>query len=503
MKTATLLRRIAWSASFLLAVAVLLWTMAATSAWIVRGELNRDARQRLWLLQHDEPLWRWSPRYPQDLVSGHAFGKAHLLVGVDGLDSVSGDGSPFDLGLPLTHPVDLHHWSTLLIHAKSSSPGRLGLSWETPEQKGCLIADVAELSTHSNEIRVDLGHLQALSSDSAHPLCQLPQVATMLRLRPIIPAGASWLLKDVTLQAGMPIPPPATASLMLEGSVAQARQQLANWHAEQAAPRIRLPTGASAEQALTLRDDILARQPGAIIATDNQTLTPSPRLTWLPWLGWAGCMLYLATLLFAAQYRTRESIALALIVLGPLWLIIGLQWQLHPSIPAIIGFVGALGFAAWREWHLPRPVTWRWFGPDKNGWLWPLGLVIVAYVMVLAVDGHHLRPLPWRHVLIYLVWASLQQWLILVVVMRRWEQWRWPSALCVLVTALTFALLHTPNGLLMQMCFLAELYWAWCFLRTRSLAPIAIAHAACALIVEAGLAGPVLRSLEVSGRFFL
>ncbi|HMH67437.1 MAG TPA: hypothetical protein VK519_05910, partial [Pinirhizobacter sp.] len=59
-------------------------------------------------------------------------------------------------------------------------------------------------------------------------------------------------------------------------------------------------------------------------------------------------------------------------------------------------------------------------------------------------------------------------------------------------------------GALMQMCFIGELWWAWCYYRGRSLVPIAVAHAACALVLEAGLAGgSYLRSLEVSARFFL
>jgi hypothetical protein len=54
----------------------------------------------------------------------------------------------------------------------------------------------------------------------------------------------------------------------------------------------------------------------------------------------------------------------------------------------------------------------------------------------------------------------------------------------------------------MQFCFVAELGWAWCFLRSRTLLPVALAHAASALILESALAGSTLRSLEVSARFF-
>jgi hypothetical protein len=58
--------------------------------------------------------------------------------------------------------------------------------------------------------------------------------------------------------------------------------------------------------------------------------------------------------------------------------------------------------------------------------------------------------------------------------------------------------------MLMQLCFVGELWWAWCYLRSRSVLPVALAHATCALLVESGLAGgALLRSLEVSARFFL
>nr|WP_255436733.1 CPBP family glutamic-type intramembrane protease [Rhodanobacter sp. PCA2] len=92
---------------------------------------------------------------------------------------------------------------------------------------------------------------------------------------------------------------------------------------------------------------------------------------------------------------------------------------------------------------------------------------------------------------------------MLAVVLRRLEGGRLPAGLAVLLCALVFALMHTPNGVLMQLCLLAELWWAWCFRRSRALLPVAAAHAACALVVEASLAGGLLRSLEVSARFFL
>jgi membrane protease YdiL (CAAX protease family) len=76
------------------------------------------------------------------------------------------------------------------------------------------------------------------------------------------------------------------------------------------------------------------------------------------------------------------------------------------------------------------------------------------------------------------------------------------TALAIIATAIAFALLHTPNGMLMQLCFVAELWWGWCFVRSRSVLPVGVAHAIAALLVEAGLVGGLVRSLEVSARFF-
>ena len=78
-----------------------------------------------------------------------------------------------------------------------------------------------------------------------------------------------------------------------------------------------------------------------------------------------------------------------------------------------------------------------------------------------------------------------------------------PRPFAVLVTALAFALLHTPNGLLMQLCFVAELGWAWWYTYHRSLLPVALAHAAAAVVLQAGLTGGILRSLEVSARYLM
>ncbi len=170
-------------------------------------------------------------------------------------------------------------------------------------------------------------------------------------------------------------------------------------------------------------------------------------------------------------------------------------------MPGLLGFAVALLFAALAEWR-QRPASWRWLG-DWRAWLPPFALLPLVLLLIAGYGGQHATaPTPGR-VLVYLLWAVLQQWLMLAVVLRRLEGGRLSPALAVLLTALVFALMHAPNGTLMQLCLLAELWWTWCFRRWRALLPVAVAHAACALLIEASLLGGLLRSLQVSARFFL
>jgi hypothetical protein len=177
-----------------------------------------------------------------------------------------------------------------------------------------------------------------------------------------------------------------------------------------------------------------------------------------------------------------------------------LRWGVEPSIPGALAFVAALIYGGQGEWRR-RPVTWSWLGHRTADWLWPLVPLPVAAALI-AADGHGLTKLPTLHIVAYFAWALLQQWAMLAVVMGRLRKTQLPAPVIVLITATVFGLLHTPNGALMQLCFMAELWWAWCFLRAPRLLPIAVAHALSALLVESGLTGHWLRSLEVSARFF-
>jgi hypothetical protein len=371
--------------------------------------------------------------------------------------------------------------------------------------QACVATDALRISQGFTDELIDLRALSwhAPSGGSCPP----PEVVGyMLRLRPQLPTHATLRLAQAALVASESPWLPAD----IGADAADIRLQVAHAStdalppAPHSVPLIRLPADASAEAMLSLRDRVRRHWPAALVVPWGQPLSSVRADAMPPWLDGLVCGLYLAWLLWLAWRQTREVrhpwIEVAAIAAGPLWLIAGLRWGPQLSIPGIIAFVASLVYAGQAEWRR-RPVDWSWWGQTWGDWLWPLVPIPVAAALILA-DGHGLVRLDTSHILAYLVWALLQQWAMLAIVMGRLQHTRLPKPVIVLIIAGLFGLLHTPNGSLMQLCLAAELWWAWRFLRSPRLLPIALAHAASALLVESGLTGHLLRSLEVSARFF-
>lgn len=495
-------RRLLAGAGFALLAALLLFGLHALAARITAAHLQRVADRQAALIEQGQPLWQWRLRQPHDLVAGRAFGDADVRRADGGLRIASRDGTPFELGLPVSGMLDPGHWPLLTLRGTADAPFRLGVAWQPRlGQPGCFDWQDTPIAAGPLHVVVDLRQLHWQAADGSD--CAAPQRIEVLRLKLALPARASLRLDTVALTRDTPLPIPAQATLQLSPDPVTATRQLAGT-ALPAAPWIALPAGASAETQLALREQVWRQRPGALILPHGDVpvaANPSADRGWLPWTGTIAYLLALAGLAgYSSRLPQRRGWELAACLAGPLWLVIGLQLGLRLTLPCLLVFAGALLFAAQAEWR-QRPAGWRW-GGGWRAWLLPLALLPLAGLLVASFGGHVKAP-TLGHALTYLLWAILQQWLMLTVVLRRLEGSRLPPALAVLLTALVFALMHTPNGALMQLCLPAELWWAWCFRRTRALLPIAVAHAACALLVEAGLVGGLLRSLEISARFFL
>ncbi len=494
-------RRLLAGAGFALLTALLLFGLHDLAARITAAHLRLVADRQTALIAQGQPLWQWRLRQPHDLVAGRAFGAADVRRADDGLRIASRDGAPFELGLPVSGMLDPGHWPLLVLRGAADAPFRLGVAWQPRlGQPGCYGWQDTPVAAGPLHVVFDLRQLHWQAADGSD--CAVPQRIEVLRLKLALPARAALHLDAVALRRGAPLPIPAQPTLQLSPDPATATRQLADT-ALPAAPWIALPAGASAETQLALRERVWRQRPGALILPqgDVPVAASSVDRAWLPWAGTIAYLLALAGLAwYSPRLPQRHWWELAACLAGPLWLVIGLQLGLRLTLPGLLVFAGALLFAAQAEWR-QRPAGWRWSG-GWRAWLLPLALLPLAGLLVASFGGHYRTP-TFGHVLTYLLWAILQQWLMLAVVLRRLEGGRLPPALAVLLTALAFALMHTPNGALMQLCLLAELWWAWCFRRTRALLPVAVAHTACALLVEAGLVGGLLRSLEVSARFFL
>ena len=491
-----------------LAIGAVVLALRWLSLTLTSAHLRDDAQQQWSALSRGEALWHWRLRQRDDVVAGRAFGQATLTANDEGLLATSLDGSPFELGLPAGDGLDLAHWPVLALSLRQPAPAAAALAvrWDNAQGHGCVSTAMPFPASRSwnIDLRMLTWHNTGLAARGGDDACSLPSHAPLLRLVITLPAKDALRLASAGLIGHARSK--SSASVTIPTQPQQARQVIATQsHRDNGAPMLQLPASASAEQLLRWRDQIREVAPGAVILTANQTLRANPRFLW-PWTGWLALGLYLLALAFMDRRHRAGQLAepwiAAAALAGPLWLIAGLQLGEHLTAPAALGFVGAFLFAARAE-HRTRPRCWRFVGTLLSAHWWlPFAAVPVALLAQHTLDHGFTALIP-RQALFYFGWALLQQWLILSVLLCRLERLFKTPFMAVLLAALAFALLHTPNGGLMTLCFLSELYWAWCFARSRALLPIALAHAISALIVGAGLAGtPWLRSLEVSTRFF-
>ncbi|RDS79951.1 CPBP family intramembrane metalloprotease [Dyella monticola] len=502
MNPASRLRTACAFAGYVLVAVVVCLLLSRLASRITAAHLLDQAQQQLARVQAHEPLWAWHLHKPHDLVAGHAFGHAQLAREDDALRITSSDGEPFELGLPVAWSLDLHHWPILEIALRSSAPGTLGVVWQSGNPPGCLSKTPDRLTPDTRSLRIDLRDMAWQGSDIGD--CSTLGSAQMLRLRIQIPAQASVTLASVQLLTTEPMQRQEAVIDLPGDSMKLDLAALATRVQNEPMPLFRLPGDSSAETMLALRDQLRARWPAALIAPADTTPHAEPPAINHPAVAWAACIIYLLVLACLVWRPVGGSLGpwveLIGCLLGPLWLIAGLHWGLRPTALGLAAFGGGLVYAlAIERRHVPR--LWRWPASGRD-WMWPLATALVTIALILAC-GHALHPLPLSHVFVYFGWAWLQQWLMLVVLLHRFERIVHRANWAIVAVAVVFALLHTPNGMLMQLCFVGELGWAWCFLRGRSVLPIALAHAICALLVESGLAGgTLLRSLEVSARFF-
>ena len=429
--------------------------------------------------------WSWRFRSSDEVVAGRVFGHGTLEPGDDGLVVRSTDGSPLQIGLPFSRPADIGRLDTLVMDIRASAAGTYGVSVRQNLDGPLVQASLGTLAPDRLAAPVRLREL-AWTDALGHATTR-PVRAAMLRLDVTLPAGATLLLDHAELR------PPS-------GAIDP--------------PMDALPAGLSAEGLLAWRDNLRAADPLVTFGDVPPSVALPPWRAWLPSTGYLLLLVMAAyaTLrnrrratvtpiqtrgLFGLGPRLTDVLDAALVVAGPVVFIASLDFGARVAPERVALFAGGVGYAIFLTLSRRLP-PWRWLARGKAS-AWPFAAVAVALVLALGV-GHKPTWPSLRHIAAYVAWATFQQWLLLAVVCGLLAR-AFPRPWAVLLSAFAFALLHMPNGLLMQLCFVAEVGWAWWYVHHRALLPVAVAHAVSAVVLQAGLAGGLLRSLEVSARF--
>ena len=485
-----------FAATALLLAAVLVWIGNALTAQALERQAERDAAT---YAQGRSP-WQWAPRRARDVVAQRVFGAGTLTPTASGLRLRLASSQPVQIGLPLSVPMDFVRLPRLRLELDAGAPIALALAGRQTLDGPAYYTPVTVLKPGAATLDLAIDTLPWVIADRRVPP---PARFAMLRLTVLGAPGATLTLRRIEL-----LPPTALPRGVDALAAAQSYDRFMALPppATLALPVVMLPPALDASALLTARDRIQGRAPAAVIVPRGDLGSvlaaavagpPSPAAATPPLLPPGLALLALAVLLRPPrQARLRALIEAAVALLPAAWLIIGMHYdgRIDRTDAAMIA-VG-LAYAAVLEWHA-RPRDWTLLAPAR-AWIVPLLPVLAALAAWAVLHGSAPEPLP---ALRYLGWALLQQFMLQVVVARR-LQVASNREVATLATAALFALLHAPNTPLMLLTFAGGLLWTAWFLRRRALLPVALAHAAAALLIG-GLVAPDtwLRSLEVGARY--
>ena len=485
-----------FAVSALLLAAALAWTGNALTAQV----LERHAERAAAAYASGHSPWRWQPRRAQDVVAQRVFGNATLRSAASGLQLRLTSAQPVQIGLPLDVPMDFVRLPRLRLELDASAPIALALIGRQTLDGPAYDAPVGVLKPGSATLDLTIDTLPWVIAD--RPVLP-PAHFAMLRLTLQGAPGSLLTLQQIELL------PPATlphGTAALATAQPYSRFMATSPQSAAALPVVILPRGLDASGLLAARDHVLARAPAAVIVPPGDLGAvlaaaaagpPAPAAATSPLLPLGLALLALGVLLRPPRhFRVRALIEAGVALVPAAWLIIGMHYdgRIGRADAALIA-VGLI-YAAALEWRA-RPRDWTLLAPART-WAVPLLPALAALLAWAILHGAAPEPLS---ALRYLGWALLQQFMLQVIVARRLQR-AGNREVATLATATLFALLHAPNTPLMLLTFAAGLLWTAWFLRQRALLPVALAHAAAALLIG-GLVTPEgwLRSLEVGARY--
>ncbi len=509
----------------------------AATAWLLdrlaqlqfTAHLRDQAAHALALAARGATPYRWQFISPDDIVAGRVFGADDLRFGDAGL-SVRSSGPGFEIGLVLARKLDLRRFPNLHIEAEVDAPALVQIvareNLDSPE----LISTALSLHPGQHSSTVDLGNTGWKSDGhDANP----PPAAAMLRLHVTLPPGKEFRLHAATVervagarlidlgQSPHIIDPENTvgAGTVVVRLPFREPSQKVDIETISTNDNVRmpllvlLPQHGRVEQQIAMRNAVFDVLPGAILIPEYAVESSFEQARveaansrsegfgisrWV-WLAAFASMIGYCRWHPPRPPRLRAFAEIVLALIVPLWLILGGHFDGNPDAAQKVLIALSLAYS----FSLSIPRRWQWNG-SMRAWLLAGAVVVLATVLGLAAhrSGDPLRAIGAGHIARYVLWALLQQYLICAVCTERWQIVTGVGVMAAYFGALGFALMHTPNAVLMLATFTGGLCWCALYLRERALLPLAVSHAASALVLLALLPADILASAEVSARFF-
>jgi hypothetical protein len=181
----------------------------------------------------------------------------------------------------------------------------------------------------------------------------------------------------------------------------------------------------------------------------------------------------------------------------------GALWTAGAVQAVFIGLTAALAAA----WSLSEPRFWPDWGLDprsirRGWWIVPIAVAIAGLILLAAGRWHTLqppadKPSVYSKVLLYPIWALIQQFLVQSFFFLRLERLLRGGRRAVIATALLFSSAHIPNPVLVPVTLAGGLILSELFRRYRTLYPLAVAQVLVALALSVSIPQPVLHDMRV------
>ncbi len=198
-----------------------------------------------------------------------------------------------------------------------------------------------------------------------------------------------------------------------------------------------------------------------------------------------------------------EVSAGSFLIFGYIWLVYPLYKTYWLHAASIAMFIGLLIWSRHSRKETDRQIGFRLDNFISSGKIL-FSITLGCLIILIAVKSLFYRidfqfffeRTFWLRLIQYPFWALLQQYVFLAFFFRRFKEAFHPYLTpAILVSAITFSMVHIPNPPLMIFTFLGGLFWSWVYYKRPNLFVISISHAAfgvfcCHIISVYTMVGP-------------